>query len=327
VSFLFRGKAKRELRLFFATDVHGSDRCFMKFINAAGVYKADVLVLGGDIAGKRVVPVMAMAGGRHRGTLAGREMILDSAADLARFERAAADGGLYSYSTTTDEVAALDADAQAVEKVFRRLARERLEKWLTIAEERLKTSGTRLYINCGNDDPFELDRLIQGSGFAVFPEGRLLDLDERRAMASCGFANLTPWRCERDVSEEELASHIEQSLQAWSANGRQLVLNLHCPPYASGLDTCQLLKDDLSPVTEAGQPVVGPAGSTAVRAAIERYRPVLSLHGHIHESRAVAKIGPTLAINPGSEYPEGVLRGALVDFDSSGVRSYVLTAG
>ena len=60
---------------------------------------------------------------------------------------------------------------------------------------------------------------------------------------------------------------------------------------------------------------------------IERYRPVLSLHGHIHESRAVAKIGPTLAINPGSEYPEGVLRGALVDFDSSGVRSYVLTAG
>jgi Icc-related predicted phosphoesterase len=224
-------------------------------------------------------------------------------------------------------VSALERDPSAVERLFRRLARERLERWLTVAEERLKSLGTQLYINCGNDDPFELDELIQGSEFAIFPEGKLLDLDERRALASCGFANLTPWRCERDVSEEELASRIERSLVSWNADGRQLVLNLHCPPYASGLDTCQLLKDDLSPITEAGQPVMGPAGSTAVRAAIERYQPVLSVHGHIHESRAVAKIGRTLAVNPGSEYPEGVLRGALVDFDSNGVMSHVLTAG
>ncbi len=299
----------------------------MKFINAAGVYKADVLVLGGDIAGKRVVPVVALSGGRHRGTLAGREMLLESAGDVDRFERAAAAQGLYSYGTSTDEVSALERDPSTVERLFRRLARERLERWLTVAEERLKSLGTQLYINCGNDDPFELDELIQGSEFAIFPEGKLLDLDERRALASCGFANLTPWRCERDVSEEELASRIESSLVSWKADGRQLVLNLHCPPYASGLDTCQLLKDDLSPITEAGQPVMGPAGSTAVRAAIERYQPVLSIHGHIHESRAVAKIGRTLAVNPGSEYPEGVLRGALVDFDSNGVMSHVLTAG
>jgi Icc-related predicted phosphoesterase len=327
VNFLSRSRPKRETRLFFATDVHGSERCFLKFINAARVYEADILVLGGDIAGKRVVPIVAMGNGRHRGTLAGQEMILESADDLSRFERAAADGGLYSYATTPEEVSVLESDAQAVESLFRRLAHQRLEKWLAIAEDRLKASGTRLYVNCGNDDPFELDQLISGSGFAIFPEGRLLDLDERRSMASCGFANLTPWRCERDVTEEELATRIDQALSEWTANGRQLLLNLHCPPHASGLDTCQLLKEDFAPVTEGGQPVIGPAGSTAVRAAIERYRPVLSLHGHIHESRGVTKIGPTLAINPGSEYPDGVLRGALVDFDSRGVKSYLLTSG
>ena len=327
MSFLFRSKPKRELRLFFATDVHGSERCFMKFINAAKVYEADALVLGGDIAGKRVVPVVDMGNGRHRGALAGREMVLESIGDLSNFERAAADGGLYSYKTTSEEVSVLEADPRAVEVLFRRLARERLEKWLSVAEDRLKASSTKLYINCGNDDPFELDQLIQGSGFAIFPEGRLLDLDERRSMASCGFANLTPWRCERDVTEEELATRIDGPLSTWTAEGRQLVLNLHCPPHASGLDTCPLLKEDFSPVTEAGQPVLGPAGSTAVRAAIERYRPILSLHGHIHESRGVAKIGPTLAINPGSEYPDGVLRGALVDFDANGVKSYLLTSG
>ena len=70
-----------------------------------------------------------------------------------------------------------------------------------------------------------------------------------------------------------------------------------------------------------------PGRSAAPRCAqaIEKYRPTLSLHGHIHESKAATRIGPTLAINPGSEYPEGLLRGAVVDLDRSGINSYVLT--
>jgi Icc-related predicted phosphoesterase len=105
------------------------------------------------------------------------------------------------------------------------------------------------------------------------------------------------------------------------------VLNLHAPPHDSGLDICPLLDDDFTPQTAGGQPVMGPVGSVAVRAAIERHAPVLSLHGHVHESRAVAHIGETLSINPGSEYPEGVLRGAIVDLGESGVLSHVLTSG
>lgn len=68
--------------------------------------------------------------------------------------------------------------------------------------------------------------------------------------------------------------------------------------------------------------------STAVRDALAKYQPMLSLHGHIHESRGEARIGRTLAINPGSEYSEGVLRGAIITLSrKKGVRGYQLVAG
>jgi uncharacterized protein len=324
---LLRARSKRETRLFFVTDIHGSERCFMKFINAAKVHDVDVLVLGGDISGKRIAPLVANQTGQYHGSFGAKQVVLESEEDLRRFEKGAADAGLYAYRTTAEEVAELERDADMVERLFRTLARERLERWLTVAEERLKGAKVRLIINCGNDDPFELDEPLTTSAVAMFAEGRLVELDERRWMASCGFANLTPWRCPRDVTEEELASHIETALREWRNGAGQLVLNLHCPPYDSGLDLCPLLKDDLSPVTEGGQPVIGPAGSRAVRDAIERHQPILSLHGHIHESRGACKLGRTLAINPGSEYPEGILRGAIVDFDEKGVKSHVLTSG
>ena len=36
-------------KLFFATDVHGSEICWKKFISAGKFYEADVIILGGDI--------------------------------------------------------------------------------------------------------------------------------------------------------------------------------------------------------------------------------------------------------------------------------------
>ena len=60
-----------------------------------------------------------------------------------------------------------------------------------------------------------------------------------------------------------------------------------------------------------------PVGSSAVREAIERYQPSLSLHGHVHESRGVAHIGRTVCLNPGSEYTTGTLNGVIVAFDST----------
>jgi Icc-related predicted phosphoesterase len=54
---------------------------------------------------------------------------------------------------------------------------------------------------------------------------------------------------------------------------------------------------------------------------------MLGLHGHIHEAQAVARIGRTLAVNPGSEYGEGVLKGCLLTIANGKVTSYQMTAG
>ena len=94
---------------------------------------------------------------------------------------------------------------------------------------------------------------------------------------------------------------------------------IHVPPYDSGLDTAPILNENLRPTISAGDVLRGPVGSTAVRRIIEDYQPVLTIHGHIHESGGERKIGDTLAINPGSEANAGILKGYIVDIGKKGI--------
>lgn len=320
-----RKSGGQALRVFFVTDVHGSDQCWVKFVNAAAAYKAQVLIVGGDITGKRVVPIVPV-NGHYLATMGSGQVQLDGIDAIRDFEKQAANAGLYAFRATNADVEELDSDPQAVERYFLRLARVRVEQWLTVAQERLAGSGVRLIVNCGNDDPFELDELLRGSDFAVFAEGRTVEIDERRALVSVGFANQTPWQCPRDTTEEDLARRIHDAVGEPEGDA-ELIFNLHCPPFDCGLDMAPQLTEDMSTVMAGGQPVLVPCGSTAVRAAIERYQPIASLHGHIHEGRGVTKIGRTLVVNPGSEYPDGILRGAIIDFNDNGIKGYVLTSG
>lgn len=63
--------AAKGTRLFFATDVHGSDRSFRKFVNAGKFYDVSVLVMGGDIIGKLAIPIIRGSNGHYRATLQG----------------------------------------------------------------------------------------------------------------------------------------------------------------------------------------------------------------------------------------------------------------
>jgi uncharacterized protein len=312
------------MRLFFVTDLHGSELCFRKFLNAAKFYEADVLVLGGDVVGKRAVPYWQEPDGftvADDGVM--RELSQEGLEALLRSIR---DQGGYPYRTTPDELAALQQDDAAVEALFERLACESITRWLELAEERLGGTGVRCLISPGNDDPPTIDRLLDESTATENPEGRPVEIGDL-TMVTCGIANRTPWDSYREQDESDLERTLEGLIGAVPDPHRS-IFNFHVPPRDTPLDVAPKLDANLKPVLRGGQMETAHVGSTAVRATIERHRPVLALHGHIHESRGSWRTKKTLCLNPGSEYPDGVLRGALVELGGrKGVRSYQLTQG
>ena len=108
------------------------------------------------------------------------------------------------------------------------------------------------------------------------------------------------------------------------------IFNFHVPPYDSTLDDCPKLDwstDPPAPIVVAGVAQSAPAGSHAVRDAVERHQPLLQLCGHIHEARGLVKIKRTTVVNPGSEYGEGVLRGCILTLEPGKIVGYQMTSG
>jgi len=330
---LFGKKSKgKTTKLFFVTDVHGSQTTFRKFVNAGKFYEVNVLVLGGDIAGKMVVPILDLGAGKYRATIQSITHELDGADEVAEFEKRAAKLGSYTAVVTSDEYRALADDPAAVDALYHKLATERMGQWIEFAEERLEGTGIRCYITGGNDDaPDILEPLMAHDGPNVIDceEKRVVIDDEEHLMLSTGLSNPTPWATPREVPDEELAAKIE-GIVAGVSDFSRVIFNFHAPPQNSTLDTAAQLDWTTDPpkvITSGGTPVMYGAGSGAVRAAIEKYQPLLSLHGHIHESRGQTTIGRTVSLNPGSEYGEGVLRGAIVTMAGDTVDNVQLTSG
>jgi Icc-related predicted phosphoesterase len=312
-------------RLFYCSDVHGSQLCFQKFLNAAKFYKAEILILGGDITGKAIVPIKR-DGDNYSTSLLGIEQTVRGETELAALEKKIADMGYYYHVAESQEVEALKADPSRLDRLFTELMIQRLKDWLSLASERLSGTGVRCFIMPGNDDREEAIKLLDQPAYASNPDGKVVELDSDHEMISLGYANITPWKCPRDVTEDTLMTMIE-GLVPRVKDIRSCVFNMHVPSFDSGIDVTTALDKDLKPVMTSSGPVQISAGSTSVRSAIEKYQPLLALHGHIHESRGVAKIGRTICLNPGSEYSEGILRGAVVQLTDSKVKSYLLVSG
>jgi Icc-related predicted phosphoesterase len=313
------------VRLFYATDVHGSERCFRKFLNAAAFYEADAVLLGGDITGKAIVPLVTSDGG-YRGLFLGEPFTVAEGAETEELEQRIANTGYYSWRCTEEENARAENDRAAQHELFIRLIVERVERWVALAAERLGPQGIPCYVNAGNDDPQEVDPALEAAEWVQFLEGRVVELPDGTQVASCGYANMTPWACPRDVAEDELARRLEAVIGQLDDPG-SAVFNFHCPPRGTGIDSGPKLDEELRVTAGAGGIEMVPVGSTACREAIERHQPPLGLHGHLHESRGTFTLGRTLCINPGSEYTEGVLRGALLEIERGTVASHQFTAG
>lgn len=320
------GGGNGRLRLFYCGDIHGSDVCFRKFINAGAHYEADVLILGGDITGKALVPIVRDGERRWRCYLHGQERTGMGEEDLAAVRKAIAHAGFYAVEMTEDELAGLQRDDGGQRAAFREAMIEQVRAWTALASERLRGTGRVCLVMPGNDDEYYIDDYLGDGDVVRNVDGQVVQLCNGVEVLSLAWSNTTPWNSAREFSEEEIAARLEE-LSGRLERPDTAIFNIHVPPSATGIDTVQKLDDDLRPVIEHGMVVEIPVGSTAVRASIERMQPLLGLHGHIHESKGEARIGRTLCINPGSDYASGRLHGVLVEITSDRVERHIFTEG
>ena len=330
--FTKKGKGEGEpTRLFYACDIHGSEPTYRKFLNAAKFYDVDALVFGGDLMGKLLVPIVGDAGGVWRAGLHGQKHVLASPEELAEFKKSLDTLGFYWFECDRDEYGWYEGHQDRIDRKFDELAKARLAEWVELAEDRLAESHVRVYLCGGNDDTEEVLSALDEVALdrVVNCENRIVPLDDDHSMATIGYSTPTPWDTPRERTDEQIAELVEK-LMADVADPSRCVFNFHCPPLDSGLDTCMKLDASVwppAPLTKNGQAIYYGAGSQSVADALSSYQPTVGLHGHIHESKGLTKYGRTLALNPGSEYGEGVLRGLIVAIKDGEVIGHQFTSG
>lgn len=313
-------------RVFYTSDIHGSEKCFKKFLSAGKFYKAQILIMGGDITGKMIVPIVGTGQGRYELTFLGIKHRLKKEEELLDFEQRIRDSGYYPFRTSAGEMKELDADPEKREQLFLKLMIESVRGWMELADKKLKDQDVKCFLNTGNDDRFEIDPIIQNCGVLTMPEGRVLMLDDRHEMISTGFSNPTPWNCPRDIPEDELLEKIEKMVSE-VRDMSNCIFNMHVPPYDTTIDEAPRLDKNLTPIRSgSGELMMESVGSKAVRIAIEKHQPLVGLHGHIHEGKGKSAIGKTVVLNCGSEYSEGILHGVILELENKKMK-YQFTTG
>jgi uncharacterized protein len=314
-----------ETRIYFATDIHGSETCWRKFLNSGKHYEAKIMILGGDMTGKALVPIVEDGPERWHATLLENKQEFKSEDEVKEFEQSVQRRGYYPFRTTPEEISELQKDEKLRDELFHDHMLGTVERWMQMADEKLEGTGIECFVSPGNDDQFEVDEIIASAKRVRLAEGEVVEFDGFQ-MVSTGWSNRTPWDTYREEDEDALAERLRKMTSQVTAPPEKTIYNFHCPPYGSGIDEAPELTEDLRP-KHGGRSIV-PVGSTAVREAIEEGQPTLSLHGHIHEARGNTRIGRTLCINPGSSYEQGQLLGAVVDLDGGKkVKRFVLTSG
>ena len=322
--------AGAERTIFYVADINGSDLCFRKWLNAARFYGADVLVVGGDLTGKVLLPIYPATGsnGTWTATWRGRNVRLDTRVEVDELIRTARDEGTYGYVTTVDEMAAIRASPALERETFTRLKLDGLAAWVQLADQRLADGSVKALVMAGNDDPPEIDAVLTTARHLEDVGGAVTEIGPGIHMASVGESTPTPWHTPRELPDDVLGERVADVVDALPKAGTT-IWNLHMPPHRTGIDDAPELDDELRVRYDAGgEPRMGPVGSTSIRRLIEERVPTLALHGHIHEGRGRYRLGRTIGANPGSQYQDGVLLGILLRVSATdGLRDLTFTAG
>lgn len=304
-------KKEQMTRILFATDTHGSEGVWRKFLNASAMLKVDVAICGGDLTGKMIVPVVKRKDGKYTYYHL-KETHTINESEVEKAVKDIKGIGYYPYVTDESEYEEMAKNPQKVDEVFHKVMVSTLKEWLDLIPQKLP-SEIKVVICPGNDDRLSLDRIVNNHKHVINGEGKVIEIDDAHEMVSCGWVNPTPWNTAREEEEEKLEERLEKYISQLK-NTESAIFNFHAPPYQSKIDEAPLLDKDLNPIIQHGSTVMVPVGSKAVKKMIEKYQPFLGLHGHIHESSGSIKIGKTYCVNPGSEYAEGILRAFLIEF-------------
>lgn len=305
----FWSTKKGTYSIFFATDLHGSEKCFGKFLKAADFYGVDALVLGGDLTGKILVPIVGREDGAYEAEFLDQLVVARTEDELAELEKNIRFNGHYSLRCTREEFDSLRQDTELRGRRFRQVIRADLERWVARADEALADKGTPCVAMPGNDDELFVSDVLGSATHVRNGDEHVLELGPFQIL-SFGYSNPTPWNSPRELSEDVLLERLE-SVATTLDPSRETLFNVHVPPYNSGLDLAPEIDESFKLAGGATSRMV-PVGSTSTRTIIERVQPLVSLHGHVHESRGSTKIGRTVCLNPGSEYNVGTLRGVIV---------------
>ena len=314
-----------DMRVYFATDIHGSETCWRKFLNSGKHYEANVMVLGGDMTGKALVPIVQDGKDHWHATLLENRREFESEDEVKEFENSVMRRGYYPFRTDPDQMSELTESEELMDELFHKEMLGTVERWMRMADEKLDGTGIDCFVSPGNDDQFEVDEIIEGAKRVRLAEGKVVEFGDFQ-MVSTGWSNRTPWDTYREEDEDDLAERLRKMTSQVTTPPEKTIYNFHCPPYGTGLDDAPEIDENMRP-KHGGRSLI-PVGSKAVREAIEEGQPTLSLHGHIHEAKGNTRIGNTLCINPGSSYEQGQLLGAVVNLDGGKkVKRFVLTSG
>jgi Icc-related predicted phosphoesterase len=306
-----RRKKEPQTRILFATDMHGSEGVWRKFLNASAMLKVDVAICGGDLTGKMIVPVVQRKDGKYSYYHLKKTNIIDSGG-LEKAMKDVRGIGYYPYLTNESTYEEMTKNPKKVDEVFHEVMTSTIKNWLDLIPQKVPNE-TRVVVCPGNDDRSPVDEVVNNHKHVINGEGKVIEVDDSHEMVSSGWVNPSPWKTTREEEEDKLEERLERYISQLK-NVESAIFNFHAPPYQTKLDEAPLLDKDLNPVIQGGSVVMVAVGSKAVKKMIEKYQPFLGLHGHIHEASGSMKIGKTYCVNPGSEYAEGILRAFLIEF-------------
>ncbi|MGA7860292.1 MAG: hypothetical protein WCB19_00340 [Thermoplasmata archaeon] len=316
--------------IFFVADLHGSEPVLNKVINSAKFYGVDTIVIGGDITGKLLIPIVDIGGGRYSLELYGVPKTIE-AKELEETQKKIRGTGSYWTLVSRSEYDAMVANPAEVKRHFLEKMLEHLESVYKKAEDRLRANGVKLYIIPGNDDYVEVADFLKSrsSDVVINFEEQIVELGEYQ-LVGYGKSNPTPWHTPRETADAIVGQELRR-LTAKADPARTLLI-AHAPPVDTTIDKAPRLTADMKQVLSGGHMEMVSVGSAEVRKVIEEFEPVVAFHGHIHESPGVDTVigqhGKKVPVmNPGSLYSTGVLQGIIVQLANGKVKGYNFTTG